>query len=187
MKEENASLILNQSRVAAVAAPRTMTEAGSPVPALANGLELAAIGAMWLLLPFWPLAIAALTGDRGCVRRYGATLRLMVRHIRAQYRSRSIARMLAYRLAWRGSQAAEWPSGACSHCGRCCLERDCIFLAFGEQGQSSCRIYGGRLWRLLSCGDYPRHGQDIALYDCPAFRVVRGPARTIRRAPNMLA
>lgn len=177
MKDKNASLILNEIRVPELAAPRTRDEAGSTARALANALEVVLIAGMWLMLPLWPLAVAAVTGERGPIRHYGATLRRIVRHIRAQYRSRSIGRMLAHRLTRKDSQDAERPSGACSHCGRCCLDRDCIFLTFDAQGQSSCRIYGGRLWRLLSCGNYPRDTQDIALYHCPSFRVLRGPAR----------
>jgi len=175
MKDKDASLVLKQSRVPA--------EPGSPARALANAVELALIGAMWLLLPLWPLAVAALGSERGCVRHYGATLRRIVRHIRAQYRSRSIGRMLERRFTRSDRRDAERPSGACSHCGRCCLNRHCIFLAFDEQGQSVCRIYGGRLWRMLSCGNYPRDAQDIALYDCPSFRVVRGLGR---QAPGRL-
>jgi len=175
MKDEDTTLILEQGRIRAAAAPRT--GAGSAVRALANALELALIGAMWLLLPLWPLAVAAVTGDRACVRRYAATLGRIARHIRAQYRSRSIARMLAQRLARAERRDAERPTGACSHCGRCCLERDCIFLELDGEGRSSCRIYGGRLWRLSSCGDYPSNRQDIALYGCPSFHVVRWRAR----------
>lgn len=176
MKNEDTTLVLEQGRTRAGAA-WSGTGTGFAVRALANALQLALIGAMWLLLPLWPLAVAAATGERGFVRRYGATLGRMVRHIRAQYRSRSIARMLEQRLARSDRRDAERPSGACSHCGRCCLERECIFLAYDGEGRSSCRIYGGRLWRLSSCGDYPKDGQDIALYGCPSFQVVRWRAR----------
>jgi hypothetical protein len=176
MKDEDTALILEQGRIRP-AAPPSGAAAELAVRALAHALELALIGGMWLLLPLWPFAVAALTGERGCVRRYGATLRRMVRHIRAQYRSRSIARMLAHRLGRTDRRDAERPGGACSHCGRCCLERDCVFLELDGEGRSSCRIYGGRLWRLTSCGDYPRNGRDIALYRCPSFHVVRWRAR----------
>ena len=183
MRDKEASLILKQSRIPVVAAARTGAEVGSAARSLANALELVLIGGMWLLLPFWPLAVAAVSSERGCVRHYGATLRRIVRHIRAQHRSRSIGRMLEHRFTRSDRRDAEAPSGACSHCGRCCLNRHCIFLAFDGQGQSICRIYGGRLWRMLSCGNYPRDAQDIALYDCPSFRVVRGLGR---QAPGRL-
>jgi hypothetical protein len=176
MKDEDSTLILERGRIRA-AASRSWAGTGLPVRALANALELALVAGMWLLLPLWPFAVAAVNGDRGCVRRYGATLRRMVRHIRAQHRSRSIARMLAHRLAREDRADAERPSGACTHCGRCCLERECIFLAYDGEGRSSCRIYGGRLWRLSTCGEYPSNGQDIALYRCPSFHVVRWRAR----------
>lgn len=177
MKDKNASLILQEIRITEVAAPRSGTEAGSPFSAAANAVELALVCGMWLLLPLWPLAVAAVIGDRGWVRRYPAALRRIVRHIRALHRSRSIARMLAYRLTRGDRQGADRPSGACSHCGRCCLYRECAFLSFDAQGRSSCGIYGGRLWRSLSCGAYPRHGRDIALFDCPGFSTAREPER----------
>ena len=83
MKDEDTTLILEQGRIRPVSAPSTGAEAESAVRVLANALELAVIGGMWLLLPLWPLAVAAATRDRGFVRRYGATLGRMVRHIRA--------------------------------------------------------------------------------------------------------
>lgn len=139
------------------------------VRAAARALEAAVFGAVWLLLPVWPAVAAALTRDGDDLRRYGATLGRVTRHIRAQWRSHSLARMLAQRLTPPVLRRPQRVYGSCTHCGRCCLERACLFLAFDGEGRSSCRIYGGRLWKSLSCGQYPGSAGDIALYGCPSF------------------
>ena len=154
------------------------------VRAAARALEAAAFGAVWLLLPVWPAVAAALTRDGDDLRRYGATLGRVTRHIRAQWRSHSLARMLAQRLTPPPLRRPQRVHGSCSHCGRCCLERACLFLAFDAEGRSSCRIYGGRLWKGLSCGQYPASAEDITLYGCPSFTTAgeaeARPRRVIR-------
>jgi len=150
------------------------------IRATATGVELAVVAAMWLLLPVWPLVATAITRDGGYLRQYGTTLVRMTRHLRAQRRRRAIARMVTQRLTPRALRRAERLVGACTHCGRCCLDRACLFLSFDARGRSSCHIYGGRIWRTLSCGKYPGDARDIALYDCPSFSVIRGPAALAR-------
>ena len=147
---------------------------------MASAVELTAIAAMWLLLPVWPLIASVISRDSRYLRRYWGTLARMTRHIRAQRRSRSIARMVAQRLTPRGLRHTQRLEGRCTHCGRCCLDRACLFLRFDAEGRSRCRIYGGRVWRALSCGRYPDDARDIALYGCPSFNVVRGPAAISR-------
>jgi len=146
---------------------RALTE--GCVRAAARALEAAAFGTIWLLLPVWPAVAAALTRDGDDLRCYRTTLGRVARHIRAQWRSHSLARMLVQRLTPPVLRRPQRVHGSCTHCGRCCLDRACLFLAFEAEGRSSCRIYGGRLWQSLSCGQYPGGAEDIALYGCPSF------------------
>lgn len=181
MMHESDSLALEAGGLPrrAAAGIRVVTEAC--VGVAARALEAAAFGAIWLLLPVWPAVAAALTRDGDDLRRYRATLGRVARHVRAQWRSHSLARMLAQRLTPPVLRRPQRVYGSCTHCGRCCLERACLFLAFDAEGRSSCRIYGGRLWKSLSCGQYPGSAEDIALYGCPSFTTAgEPPARPLR-------
>lgn len=176
MTHETTSLTLEAGGVQPSPASGSTETVRALVRATAAGVELTVIAAMWLLLPVWPLLATAITLDGTYLRHYGTTLGRMTRHIRAQRRSRSVARLVTQRLTPRALRGAQRLAGACTHCGRCCLDRACLFLSFDMQGRSRCRIYGGRIWHTLSCGSYPSDTRDIALYDCPSFGVVRGPA-----------
>jgi len=144
--------------------------------ALARGAELAIVGLGYLLLPILPLVAAAIARDAAYLRRYGSGLRQALRHIHGMLRGRSIARFLLSRMGQRGRHR-EQIDGACTHCGNCCLYRGCMFLAFDAQGQSRCRIYGGRVWKQLACGDYPINGEEIELFACPSFSARPASAR----------
>lgn len=155
---------------------------------LARGIEFGAAAIACALLPLLPLAAAAIAGDRSYAVHYATTLRQAVRHIRGVVRGRSVSRYIEQRLAPRPA-AVETVSGACTHCGNCCLYGGCVYLAYDAQGRSRCRIYGGRVWKLLACGAYPTGARDIALYDCPSFSALpqAGGARVIPiavRAPS---
>jgi hypothetical protein len=153
---------------------------------VARGTELALAALAFALLPVLPFAAAAVAGDASYVWQYAATLRQSVRHIRGAVRGRSVSRYLEQRLAPR-PLARDAVVGACTHCGNCCLFRGCVYLAYDAQGRSQCRIYGGRVWKLLACGDYPTGARDIALYDCPSFSVPGRPAAGARVIPIAVA
>jgi len=136
--------------------------------ALARGAELVIVGLGYLVLPVWPLVVAAIARDLSYMRHYPRTLRQVLRHIHGTLRGRSIARFLLDKVGQRQGQR-EQITGACTHCGNCCLYRSCVFLAYDALGQSRCRIYGGRVWRQLACGDYPINGEEIELFACPSF------------------
>ena len=138
------------------------------VPRFARGIELAMAVAAYAVLPVWPLVAAGVARDASYVARYPATLAQVVRHIRGAVRGRSVSRYIAQKLAPQ-RQAPEQVSGSCSHCGNCCLYRGCVYLAYDAQGRSLCRIYGTRVWKMLSCGDYPTNAREIELYACPSF------------------
>jgi hypothetical protein len=141
---------------------------GKAVLSFARAVELLGIAAAYATLPIWPLVAGAVARDFSYVRRYPAMLLQVNRHIRGILRGRSVSRFVTQKLFPEPARP-EQISGACSHCGNCCLYRGCLFLAYDAEGRSSCRIYGSRLWNLLACGDYPASGRDISLYACPSF------------------
>jgi hypothetical protein len=143
--------------------------------ALARSAELAVVALGYLALPLWPLVAAAVARDLSYVRRYPATLRQVVRHIQGTLRGRSVSRFLLEKMGLRRTQR-EQVVGACTHCGNCCLYRGCLFLSYDARGQSRCGIYGGRVWKMLACGDYPINGEEIELYECPSFVAVPASA-----------
>jgi hypothetical protein len=156
------------------------------LPGAARGIELTLAFAAYALLPVWPLVAAALARDASYALRYASTLPKVVRHIRGAVRGRSVSRYLIQKLS-PGQVEAEQVSGACTHCGNCCLYGGCVYLAYDPQGRSTCRIYGGRLWKLLACGEYPARAREIDLYDCPSFTAMPAAGRSARVIPIVLA
>jgi hypothetical protein len=159
------------------AAARAQVAAAKVIVGIAYAVEGIVVAGGWLMLPALPLVAAAAAREPAFARRYGSTLTRVARHIRATWRGRSISRVLIQRLT--PARAPQRIIGSCTHCGNCCLFRSCIFLQFDEQGQSRCRIYGGRLWKHLSCGSYPVDGDEIELYRCPSFAAVPSRYRVI--------
>lgn len=185
MRESNTlTLESNGLRQRAAAGIEAMMDAA--VRGLARAVELLVIFAFWILLPGWPVFTAVLVREGNYLRRYPTTLVRAMRHMRALWRTRAISRMVARRLGPPVSRVPERVVGGCTHCGQCCLNRACVFLAFDAQGRSCCRIYGTWAWKMLfaNCSRYPLDGQEIALYRCPGFAAIRGmPANGIRVIP----
>jgi hypothetical protein len=147
------------------------------VPPTARGIELAMALGAFALLPIWPFVAAAVACDRAYAARYFRTLVQLTRHIRGAARGRSVSRWIVQKLVPRHLDPEE-VSGGCTHCGNCCLYGGCVYLHYDAQGRSTCRIYGGRVWKMLSCGEYPTSAREIALYDCPSFNAA--PASGVR-------
>jgi hypothetical protein len=154
---------------------------GKSIAWIARGVELAIVLTGWALVPVLPLLATAITRDREYVRRYPASLVQVTRHIRATWRGRALSRMLVRKFEPAALRRPQRIIGSCTHCGNCCLYRSCVFLRMDEHGQSSCRIYGGRLWKGLTCGEYPVDAYEIELYSCPSFTAVPDPAGSGRR------
>ena len=154
---------------------------GKSVAALARSVELAIVLTGWVLVPILPLLAAVITRDWGYVRSYPASLAQATRHIRATWRGRALSRMLVRKLGPAALRQPQRIVGSCTHCGNCCLYRSCVFLRIDQQGHSSCRIYGGRLWKGLTCGEYPVDAYEIELYSCPSFTALPATARSARR------
>ncbi len=147
---------------------------------LARLIDLVTRTAMWLLLPVGPVAAALIARNGDYLRHYPRSLRASASHLRGLGRGQPIRRAVERWLA-SGEEAIEtreMVSGACTHCGRCCLEKACIFLRYDEAGRSRCEIYNTRFWSLLPCGDYPLSASEIAQYSCPSYS-----AHTVRIIP----
>ncbi|MBL8377840.1 MAG: hypothetical protein JNM79_08230 [Burkholderiales bacterium] len=148
---------------------------------LARIAEDAVLATMAVLLPLSPLVSALLAQDAGYLRRFGGTLGRCARMLLAMRAKRVVAR----RLERAFGRAGEFQhiEGQCTHCGACCIDRTCVFLRFDAAGSSSCAIHGSAFFRTLSCASYPVTGDEIALYDCPSFRVVSTVAAPRRVIP----
>lgn len=131
-----------------------------------------------VLLPIAPLIASLISADASYCRRYAGTLVRAARHIGAQFRVRAFSRWIFYQAPPVGQR--DDIVGGCTHCGNCCLHRQCVFLDWSVEGHSRCRIYGRSFWRLLACGRYPESALDISLYACPSFAAVprSGPSRS---------
>jgi hypothetical protein len=182
MRESNA-LTLEPSGLRQRAAAGIELVRESSIRGLARAVEFVLVFGAWLLLPLWPILFAAGLQDRDYLRRYRITLARMTGHIRAVWHTRAISRMVARRLTPPVRAVPERIVGNCTHCGRCCLDQACVFLAFDEGGRSRCQIYGKKLWKVMfaNCGRYPVDGLEIVLYRCPGFNAVRDPEASLRR------
>ncbi len=135
-------------------------------------LDWSVAAAMGLLLPIAPFVAALIARDWRYAVRYPQTLLRSAGHLRGQVRSAAASRYRAHARA--RLPPPERITGACTHCGNCCLDRRCVFLDWSPEGESRCRIYGTAFWKRLACGRYPENGMDIDLYACPSFRA--GPS-----------
>ena len=133
--------------------------------------EALAIAAMTLLLPLAPLTCTLLSGRLHYLRQYRATLVRSAHYLFALGQARVISRNLGRRLGMHDA-SAESIEGSCTHCGRCCVNRSCVFLGWHEDGGSHCTIYNNWFWKLTSCGSYPIDAQSIDTYGCPSFKSV---------------
>ncbi len=143
---------------------------------LSRPIELLVIGTMFIGLPMAPLLMAALSGRLADAIEYRRSLRLAFRHLTEMQRSGSASRYIRWRASGRQPSRLEPDErieGACTHCGQCCTNKSCVFVQFDALGHSSCRIYDTAFWRWLSCGTYPVSREDIEVYRCPSFKVIR--------------
>jgi hypothetical protein len=120
---------------------------------------------MLLGTPLAPFAAYGVSGQTRFLRQPWKTARQAWRHTWAMANAEVIGRAVVSRF----EPPQEIVSGECIHCGRCCLNKQCVFLEMSPEGKSSCSVHGGWLWNRLRCSDYPVSGADIALYACPTF------------------
>jgi hypothetical protein len=147
-----------------------------PIPLLSRFVEALTLTALAVLLPLAPLTCALLSGRLHYLKQYRVTVRRSARYVRALGQARVVSRNVRRKLALQNAETIE---GSCTHCGRCCVNRSCVFLDWREDGTSHCAIYNNWFWKLTSCGNYPVDAQSIATYDCPSFKSV--PVRVVAR------
>jgi TPP-dependent indolepyruvate ferredoxin oxidoreductase alpha subunit len=126
---------------------------------------------MTMLLPLSPLTCTVLSGRLHYLRHYRATVVRSAHYLRALKQAHVVSRNLQRKLAPRDLGAVSI-QGSCTHCGRCCVNRSCVFLAWLDDGRSQCSIYNNWFWKLTSCGSYPVDAPSIETYGCPSFRAV---------------
>jgi hypothetical protein len=152
-----------------------------PLNFLSFVVERILLAALVLLLPFLPLGYALVSGRFHFLRNYRLTLKRAARYLHTLWRLRVVSRNLRRVLA--GSTfPSESIEGSCTHCGRCCVDRTCLFLGWDAQGRSICTIYNNWFWKLTPCGSYPVDRASIDVYGCPSFKAV-----PIKRVPIKLA
>ena len=162
-------------------------------------IEIMVLGVMALGLPLAPLISALIAGDHRYLLRYASTLTQCAQMLREMLRVHVISRLLMRRLSSlttlpRDATAppkdnhAERIVGDCTHCGKCCINKSCVYLQVSDTGESRCGIYKNWFWKRLTCGDYPISGEEISVYACPSFRaitvkVIAFPAMSKHMAP----
>ena len=140
-------------------------------PFLAASAETLTLGAMTVLLPLSPLMCAALSGRLSYLVQYRSSFARSAHCIKALKRTRVISRNLQRKLSAPEKQA-ESIQGSCTHCGLCCVDRSCVFLAWSDDMTSQCSIYDNWFWRLTTCGSYPIDEESISVYSCPSFKAI---------------
>ena len=146
--------------------------------ALARLVQAAAQIGLWIAWPLTPIGVALVRRDAGVLRRYFGTLRRCARMIRAMG-AHDVVRRNTLRKLRGGDESGRAIVGSCTHCGRCCIDGECVFLVWRADRTSACSVYGTRFFRWTSCGEYPMRADDIAQYRCPSFRVTPAPRRII--------
>lgn len=140
-------------------------------PFLAVSAEALTLGAMTVLLPLSPLMCTVLSGRLSYLLQYRSSVARSAQCLKALKRTRVISRNLQRKLSAPEKQA-ESIHGSCTHCGLCCVDRSCVFLAWSDDMTSQCSIYDNWFWRLTTCGSYPIDEESIAVYGCPSFKAI---------------
>jgi 5-methylcytosine-specific restriction endonuclease McrA len=154
---------------------------------LCSIIEVMVLSVMALGLPFAPLVCALIAADHRYLLRYISTLTRCAQMLREMLRVHVISRVLLRRLSQRLSQhlpqrmntfvlrenkREEKIEGECTHCGKCCINKSCVYLQVDESGASRCGIYKNWFWKQLTCGEYPISGEEIGIYECPSFQAI---------------
>jgi hypothetical protein len=137
-------------------------------------IEAIVLFTMTVLLPISPIASWVFSGNASYLRHYAESFRRSVAMMGGLTRTRVVSRNLT-RVFMQMLGARDTPErieGSCSHCGRCCVDKTCVFLRWSAEGHSQCSIYNNWFWKLTSCGGYPLDGHSIAVYDCPSFKAI---------------
>lgn len=137
-----------------------------------------------ILLPLSPLLLSLSTGKGRFTRNYFRTIVKLLDTLDAMRERRSVERYVESLLFISRAPQAKRIGGFCNHCGNCCLDRRCLFLEQAGEDRYFCGIFGTMLRRFTNCGAYPINQEDIDLYACPTYYVIR--PTFIARRPAVL-
>lgn len=121
---------------------------------------------LWIM----PLWMSILFWNRQYVRDYYETIRKLRTHIQAL--SEGPVEHYFRDIFLRPEPAVATIEGACVQCGRCCLNKRCVFLQNASEDKFICGIYSSPFRKWSNCGSFPINAHDIARYDCPSYFVV---------------
>jgi hypothetical protein len=148
---------------------------------VAQLLQGIAVTFLAVTLPLSPFVCAVLAGDARYLWRYFETLRRCAGMIRQMVRADVIARRILIELSPKVTLPDQHVVGECTHCGKCCIHKSCVYLEFDAENKSRCAIYNNWFWKKTSCGEYPVNANEIEVYDCPSFRAVPIKVIALRR------
>jgi hypothetical protein len=136
-----------------------------------------------IVLPIAPFALALITSKRRFALEYYTSVKRCLTHLGALWENKSVERYVVSLLRRSPSKPRTPIAGHCTRCGNCCLDRRCLFLEKSGT-EFLCGIYGHWLRDLTSCGAYPISQQDIDLYACPTYYVIKPTAIGRKRPAN---
>jgi hypothetical protein len=139
---------------------------------IAWGVQLLLIAILLLGLPLSPLVVSLVSGKRQYLADYRRTVVRCAHMVPALWRAQVIERNLQRLLTPRSALPTQAIAGHCTHCGRCCVDRTCVFLSWTDDGQSRCSIHNKWFWKMTSCGIYPVDAHSIDTYACPSFKAI---------------
>jgi len=122
--------------------------------------------AKWSLFVL-PIVFAIVFLKAKYVLHYGETLRKLRIHHKALSNG-PVRRYFENFFNERVNQSDQI-TGACTQCGNCCLEKQCVFLEPMDDDKFGCGIYSSPFRNLSNCGGFPISQEDITRYDCPGY------------------
>ncbi len=135
-------------------------------------VQLVLISILLLGLPLSPLVVWTISGRWQYLADYRRTMVRCAHMVPALWRANVIERNLRRLLTPQAARPSQAITGNCTHCGRCCVDRTCVFLSWTNDGQSRCGIHNKWFWKMTSCGIYPVDAHSIDTYACPSFKAI---------------
>lgn len=124
------------------------------------------------LLPFMPFITSRQTGNPWYRKHYFKTFLFYLKAFPGYITHGTLLRTLNYNFFMTPKAIEErikLRRGACTRCGKCCSQLNCIFLSKNEEGDNVCTVYGTPFWYYGTCGRYPLTQRDVDDHGCPGF------------------
>jgi hypothetical protein len=118
-------------------------------------------------MPVLPIFFGLIFLKPKYILQYGETLQKLRIHHRALSQG-PVHRYFESMFKSRINQSDQI-TGACTQCGNCCLNQQCVFLEPIENGNFQCGVYSSPFRRFSNCGAFPISGEDIERYECPGY------------------